>query len=263
MTSFIDDNPEYDYYLFDDAEALNFVCTFQPKYALLYQQTKLGAAKADLWRLMVNLRYGGMYVDVDSSSTTPIREYLWRNASMVSGIGGLRDLHQWALIYTPRHHIIKHALLTATGNLEKKLHDRTWGNIVSITGPVALQQGVVKAFKEFNCSIYSEPRFYTLRGSTPKNATLDIPQPQSCVEALGVVQIYNGDFMGGHIIFKNGRVDYEKDHTVTHYRTNNTFEELFRPDVPVVPNGRYTQVGQCNVKGDSWRRGGLRKLMQD
>jgi hypothetical protein len=253
MTSFINDNPEYDYYLFDDVEALNFVCTFHPEYALLYQQTRLGAAKADLWRLMVILRYGGMYVDVDSASTVPIRDYLWRNASGVSGIGGMNDFHQWALIYTPRHHIIKHALLAATSNLDRTFRERGHGNICYITGPAALQFGVIKALKEFSCPIYTDPQFYALRGRTPKNETLDIPQPQNCLDALGVIQIYNGDFMGNHIIFKNSAADQEKDHTVEHYSYNNSFSEMFHTDVAIVPDGKYTKVGQCQVKGDSWR----------
>jgi hypothetical protein len=55
------------------------------------------AAKADIWRLAVILRYGGVYVDSDVKALRPFRERVWANASVVSGIGGQRDLHQWCV----------------------------------------------------------------------------------------------------------------------------------------------------------------------
>ena len=53
------------------------------------------AAKADVWRLAIILRYGGIYVDSDVKALHPFREYLWPNASVASGIGANKDFHQW------------------------------------------------------------------------------------------------------------------------------------------------------------------------
>jgi hypothetical protein len=53
------------------------------------------AGKADIWRLAVVLRYGGIYVDSDVKALHPFRDYLWPNASVVSGMGVLKDFHQW------------------------------------------------------------------------------------------------------------------------------------------------------------------------
>ncbi len=53
------------------------------------------AAKADVWRLAVILRYGGIYADSDVKALHPFREYLWPNASVASGIGANKDFHQW------------------------------------------------------------------------------------------------------------------------------------------------------------------------
>ena len=53
------------------------------------------AAKADIWRLAVILRYGGIYVDSDVKALHPFREYLWPNASAASGMGRNKDFHQW------------------------------------------------------------------------------------------------------------------------------------------------------------------------
>ena len=53
------------------------------------------AAKADIWRLAVILRCGGVYVDSDAQALHPFRERVWPNASVVSGMGRMKDLHQW------------------------------------------------------------------------------------------------------------------------------------------------------------------------
>ena len=53
------------------------------------------AAKADIWRLAVILRYGGIYADSDVKALHPFREYLSPNASVASGIGANKDFHQW------------------------------------------------------------------------------------------------------------------------------------------------------------------------
>ena len=55
------------------------------------------AAKADIWRLAITLRYGGIYADSDVKPVHPFRETVWPNASAVSGLGGGRDLHQWCV----------------------------------------------------------------------------------------------------------------------------------------------------------------------
>ena len=57
------------------------------------------AGKADIWRLAMILRYGGIYVDSDVKALHPFREYIWPNASVVSGVGSHKDFHQW---YAPR-----------------------------------------------------------------------------------------------------------------------------------------------------------------
>jgi hypothetical protein len=94
---------------------------------------------------------------------------------------------------------------------------------------------------------------YGLRTNTGKNEVLHLPQTGLCLKALGIVQIFNGDYMGDRIVFKDRGADFEKDHAVRHYSKNNSFVEMFRTDVTVVQKGPYTQVGQCRVKGDSWR----------
>ena len=53
------------------------------------------AGKADIWRLAIIYQYGGIYVDSDVKALYAFREYVWPNASVVSGLGSRKDFHQW------------------------------------------------------------------------------------------------------------------------------------------------------------------------
>jgi mannosyltransferase OCH1-like enzyme len=64
-------------------------------HPLRLQVIQAPAAKADIWRLAVILRYGGVYADSDVKALHPFRERVWANASVVSGMGSGKDLHQW------------------------------------------------------------------------------------------------------------------------------------------------------------------------
>ena len=45
------------------------------------------AGKADIWRLAITLRYGGIYADSDVKALHPFRDYVLPNASVASGMG--------------------------------------------------------------------------------------------------------------------------------------------------------------------------------
>lgn len=92
--------------LFDDIDSQQFMCMCcGSATALAYQLLKSGAAKADMWRLAVTHRYGGIYLDTDAtcSKNMPFSSYVWPNASLVTGIGQKHDFHQWVLAYAPKH----------------------------------------------------------------------------------------------------------------------------------------------------------------
>jgi hypothetical protein len=55
------------------------------------------AGKADIWRLAIIYQYGGIYADSDVKATYAFRDFVWPNASVVSGLGSKRDFHQWCV----------------------------------------------------------------------------------------------------------------------------------------------------------------------
>lgn len=58
-------NPEFDHYLFDDADCRDFIKeNFDTKVVWAYDQLIPGAYKADLWRYCVLYKMGGIYLDI-------------------------------------------------------------------------------------------------------------------------------------------------------------------------------------------------------
>lgn len=65
--------PSYEYRFMDDAEAADFIkMHFPGKIFEAYSKLQIGAAKADLWRLLVVKKYGGVYLDMDAHFAWPL-----------------------------------------------------------------------------------------------------------------------------------------------------------------------------------------------
>ena len=106
-------NPEYSYFLFNDTHVENFIrIEFGERILRLYQNLLVGALKADVWRLMVMYCYGGIYFDIDSElkEEHPFRTWGFGDKQVITGKGSDGAPHQWGLIYTPGHPIIKKSI---------------------------------------------------------------------------------------------------------------------------------------------------------
>ena len=87
-------NPEYEYRFYDDADMVEFIkSNYDPDNPFDYFNRinpKYGAARADLFRYLLIYKCGGVYLDIKSSVTRPLREIIagsdryllsqWRNA---------------------------------------------------------------------------------------------------------------------------------------------------------------------------------------
>jgi len=59
------DNPEFDHYLYDDADCREYIKTeFEPDVLEAYDLLVPGAYKADLWRYCILYKTGGIYLDI-------------------------------------------------------------------------------------------------------------------------------------------------------------------------------------------------------
>ena len=160
-------NPEYEFILFNDEDVDHFICDLMTEdFAPTFSKVRAGAMRADIWRLLIIQRYGGVYLDSDISALNklPIE---WRDTA-VSGVGcwthlpsktgGL--LEHWAMAYMPRHPYVNAAVALMKENLENPsylMKDNTPeakaedSVTMRLTGPAMYQLALHNILKEAKC----------------------------------------------------------------------------------------------------------------
>ena len=127
-------NPEYKYYLFTDQDMDNFVNKYYPgEIAECYNKLNIIVAKVDFWRYLVLYKYGGVYLDMDSSIERPLSELIREDDSaIITKEGNPYFFVQWALIFAKRHPILKRTIDLIVFNIKNNLYPN---NIHEMTGP--------------------------------------------------------------------------------------------------------------------------------
>ena len=133
LMTLIQHNPEYEFIFFDDEDVDRFFCetAVVDEWGIpILSRIKAGAMRADVWRLLIMQRYGGVYVDSDISALgkLPIQE----GDTAVSGVGcwghlpvpgsnGTQKyggvLEHWAMAFMPNHPYINAAVSAMKENL--------------------------------------------------------------------------------------------------------------------------------------------------
>ena len=76
IQNFLQLNPEYEYRFISDKSGLKLLKdNFEGKVVEAYLKLNLGAAKGDFLRYCALYLYGGVYLDLDASITTKIKEF--------------------------------------------------------------------------------------------------------------------------------------------------------------------------------------------
>ncbi|KAL3810658.1 hypothetical protein ACHAXA_001047 [Cyclostephanos tholiformis] len=132
LMTLIHHNPEYEFIFFDDEDVDRFFCeTAREEWAIpILSRINAGAMRADVWRLLIMQRYGGVYVDSDISALG--RLPIAPGDTAVSGVGcwghiptgvpGSNDtlrgvLEHWAMAFMPNHPFINAAVSAMKNNL--------------------------------------------------------------------------------------------------------------------------------------------------
>jgi len=142
-------NPDYKYHLFLDEDLDRFVHTEfydWPDVIMCYNKLNIIAARVDFWRYLVLYKYGGVYLDIDSSIEQPLDLLIRDNDNaIISQEGNPGKLLQWALIFSPNHPILKYTIDIVIDNIK---YNRFHNDIMNMTGPVAFTRGVNKYHEE-------------------------------------------------------------------------------------------------------------------
>ena len=166
-------NPEYEYRFYDDRQALAFVLSsYGQEVAAIYNSIspRYGAARADLFRYLLLYKEGGVYLDIKSTTITPLREVIkvddqfllsqWENGigdpyegyglhpELVSPRG---EYQQWHIICAAGHPFLRSVITRVLRNLQTY---RSWHHgvgrlgTVRVTGPIAFTLAIDQVLKE-------------------------------------------------------------------------------------------------------------------
>eukprot|EP01083_Nonionella_stella_P304021 1054720_1 len=139
--SWIHLNPEYNYHFFNDQDCKEWIfkhCGARYLDAYLSINEVYGAARCDYFRYLLMWKWGGIYVDIDSSLNHPLRDWIYPTDEFVTGSG--RDVpNQWILIGKQNHIIYRKAALRLTEKLEERV-PLGKGGVIDLTGPTLLRR---------------------------------------------------------------------------------------------------------------------------
>ncbi|WP_412850259.1 glycosyltransferase family 32 protein [Chryseobacterium sp. PMSZPI] len=140
-------NPEYHYYFYDDNDIQKFITEeFSPEYIELYNRLTIGAAKADFFRYAILYKRGGIYLDIDSTVTQPLRHLIKDEDQAVISMERHVDLYlQWALIFDKNHPFLKKTLELMLDNIETHRYPN---DIHSTTGPRVFTNAIHQSLEE-------------------------------------------------------------------------------------------------------------------
>ncbi len=156
-------NPEWSHHLYDEMAMREFIARHYGERVLqLYLRIEplYGAARADLFRYLLLYKLGGVYLDVKSSMTRPLREILreddryllsyWRNfaGEPFEGWGLYPELaasprgefQQWHIASSPGHPFLRAVIGRVLENIacyNPVLDGTGWSGVLRATGPIA------------------------------------------------------------------------------------------------------------------------------
>lgn len=142
-------NPDFEYRFFDNDDCYNYIKkNFDKKVLTAYEKIYPGAGKADIWRLAVILREGGLYIDVDkilTKNAKPFSQLIKPDDELIHG----RGWYIWGndapstnatICAVPNHPVIKMAFNSVIDSilnnkpLENIGRHKGWARLENYTG---------------------------------------------------------------------------------------------------------------------------------
>ena len=140
-------NPDYQYFLYDDEDIKEFFKDeFPPEYLKAYNQLTIGAAKADFFRYAILFKRGGVYLDIDSGISQPLNKLILpTDVALLSKERHVYLYCQWALIFEKGHPFLKRTLELVLDNIQSH---RFPHDVHATTGPTAFTKAVNECLAE-------------------------------------------------------------------------------------------------------------------
>ncbi len=148
---------DYEYRYVGDSAILDYLeKNSSPKLLSAYKKLTNGAAKADLWRLVVLYNEGGVYLDMDAHFIWPLSKIIKPEYDELF-VTTKKHLSNYFLATAKGNQVIKDTIDIIINNIEENKGEMS---VYSLTGPGALHLGI--GDKKVNHKLY---RYICVQGS--------------------------------------------------------------------------------------------------
>ena len=193
-------NPGWKYFFYDDFSVHNFIkSNFDEKTFYLFNRIdkRYGAAKADLFRYLVVYKYGGLYLDIKSTSIKPLESVITESDKLITSnwpehLDGTDISHwgrhkqlntpefqNWFILSESGNEILQKVIATVLHNIENYCAFRDGvgrDGVLSMTGPVAFTKVLQEKNNLANIRIVSNEeiglKYSIFGGNDPKHIAL-------------------------------------------------------------------------------------------
>ena len=162
----------YQYCFHSTEDRLAFVeQNFPGKPTELYNRLTIGAAQADVWRLMVLYKHGGVYMDIDSHFIWPLDRFIEAGTSEIFLRYKSKDATNYFIASAPTNPNIKALLDEVLYRIETSQSN----NVYDITGPSVFQDVLAERSHTWRLSQHT-----CLQGNFSNKFFQYLDKPQGC-----------------------------------------------------------------------------------
>jgi len=133
--------PEFDYYYFSDQKCNEFVKeNFSVEIFDAFSRLQVGAARSDLWRILVLLKHGGIYLDMDSNFVCRPASYFDGERTEIFIRAQGHAVTNYFIASAPGSEVLNEVLKETLKNIS----ENTLQSVFDMTGPTVLDKVVSK-----------------------------------------------------------------------------------------------------------------------
>lgn len=153
VASWIEQNPEYSWYYFDDSKCRQFILDyFDQEFCKMYDSLPVGVMRADVWRVAIVYIFGGVYADIDTRCLKPISEWIQSDYELVVGVETPDgELNNYVFAAKPEHpalyFVLKKMITTYQSSDYLSLDSKT---PVQNFGANAFSRGILEYYGQSN-----------------------------------------------------------------------------------------------------------------
>ena len=129
--------PTFEYRYHGDEEQERFIReNFSPEIVEAFSRLKVGAARADFWRVLVLLKYGGVYIDMDANLVWSPERFIAPDNGEFFIADRSSQVTNYFLASAPDNPVF----FRLADTLRKNIESGTQKSVFNMTGPVAIER---------------------------------------------------------------------------------------------------------------------------